>query len=169
MDTYLAIASLRVVRDYAATPIADDQLERILQAGRATGSSQNRQQWQFYVVRARRLLDQLAELVYAPANLRGCQAAVAVVSTGKSAFDAGRCAQNMALAAWNDGIGSCPNSLRDAEAGKRFLGVPTEHTVITILSLGFPARPYRPNPDDVLGTLERIKRKPLSELVVNVG
>lgn len=169
MDTYLAIASLRVVREYAATPISADQLTRILQAGRVTGSSQNRQQWQFYVVQRREQLDQLAELVYAPANLRGCQAAIAVVATGKSMFDAGRCAQNMALAAWNDGVGSCPNSFRDAEAGKRFLGVPEEHAVITILSLGFPVHPYRPNPDDLAGILERINRKPLSELVVDVG
>jgi nitroreductase len=137
-----------------------------LQAGRATGSSQNRQLWRFYVSRARSTLDALSETVYAPANLRGCQAAIAVTTTARSTFDAGRCAQNMALAAWSDGIGSSPNSARDVEGARRILGAGEDETIATILSLGYPARPWTPRADDIDGILQRIKRKPLEELTV---
>jgi hypothetical protein len=39
---------------------------------------------------------------------------VALVLGGKGhvSFDAGRCAQNMLLAAWNESVGGSPNGLR---------------------------------------------------------
>ena len=53
-----------------------------------------------------------------PDNVRGAALVVAIVVSGKGplALDAGRAAQNMMLAAHNEGIGSCPNGLADAEA-----------------------------------------------------
>lgn len=166
MDAYLAIVSLRVVREYADRPISDEALRRILEAGRATGSSQNRQLWHFYAVCSRSVLDALAEVAYAPDNLRGCQAAIAITTTAKSTYDAGKCSQNMALAAWTEGIGSAPNSARDMDAARRLLGAGPEETIATILSLGYPARPWTPRAEDVEGILERINRKPLDELVI---
>ena len=166
MDAYLALISLRVVRDYSDRPISEESLRRILEAGRATGSSQNRQPWKFYVVRGSDRLNELAPLVYAPHNIETCQTAIAITSTSKSGFDGGRVAQNMALAAWNDGIGSSPNSAREVEAAHRVIGAPDEETIVTILSLGYPARPWTPRADDVEGILQRIDRKPLDELVV---
>ncbi len=48
---------------------------------------------------------------------RTCAAAALVVAIVGEAggFDVGRCAQNMMLAAWNEGIASCPNGIRDPE------------------------------------------------------
>ena len=43
MDTFLAITSKRDARRYAETPIGDDEIARILQAGRVSGSARNRQ------------------------------------------------------------------------------------------------------------------------------
>jgi nitroreductase len=164
MDAYLAIVSLRAVHEYADRPIPDSALRRILEAGRATGSAQNRQPWRFYVVRSRELLDILAGVVYEPANLQGCQAAIALTTTSKSTFDAGRCAQNLALAAWADGIASSPNGVKDREAAHQVLVVREDETIATILSFGYPLRPRQPAADDVEGVLQRIKRKPLEEL-----
>lgn len=166
IDTYLAIASLRVVREYSSQPIADESLRHVLEAGRVTGSSQNRQHWKFYVVRDRDRLIELADTVFEPDNLRRCRVAVALVSTGKGTFDIGRCAQNMVLAAWNEGIGSSPNGFRDMDAAVRLLGVPDGETLVNMLSLGYPAHPHQPRADDLTGILQRIKRKPLEELVV---
>ena len=45
MDTYLAIVSKRDTRRYADKPIPADVVERILNAGRVTGSASNRQPW----------------------------------------------------------------------------------------------------------------------------
>jgi len=166
MDAYLAIISVRVVREYADRPIPDENLRRILEAGRVTGSSVNRQEWKFYVVRNRDRLADLAEAVYAPDNLRGCRAAVAVTTTAKNQFDAGRCVQNMILAAWSDGIGSCPNGIRDAATASSLLRVPAAESITTILSFGYPAHPIVPREEDADGILRRVKRKPLEEVVV---
>ena len=46
-----------------------------------------------------------------------------MVQTEEHGFDCGRAAQNMMLAAWNEGIGSCPAHLPEAELAK-LLGIP---------------------------------------------
>lgn len=166
IDAYLAIVSLRVVREYSDREISAGGLSRILEAGRATGSSQNRQQWMFYVVRTPAVLDELAGAVFAPGNIRGCRLAIAVTSISKSAFDPARCVQNMALAAWADGIGSSPNGIKDAGEARRVLGTQEEESIATILSLGYPLHPRLPATGDEVGILRRIERKPLQELVV---
>lgn len=168
MDAYFNVVSLRAVREYADRPIEDDVLRRILQAGRATGSSQNRQQWRFYATKSRSVLDALAATVWEPRNLEGCRAAIAVAVWSKDGFDAGRCAQNMMLAAWAGGIGSVPNGLKNPDPLTDILGLEEGQSVATILSLGYPAKPA-PTAGDVESLLQRIKRKSLDELVVWVG
>lgn len=169
MDAYLDIVSVRVVREYADRQIPDESLHRILEAGRATGSSQNRQQWKFYVIRGAAQREALAESVYAPDNIRKSPAVVGITTTGRSAFDIGRCAQNMILAAWADGIGSAPNGVREPEQARSVIGHSDEESISTLLSLGYPLRPHTPKEGDAEGILRRIKRKPLDELVVWVS
>src|SRR5690349_1376883 len=70
MDAYLAIVSKREVRDYADRPIEPDTRRRILEAGRVSGSSANKQPWRFIVVESEDKREQLADLVYAPGNVR---------------------------------------------------------------------------------------------------
>jgi nitroreductase len=159
MDAYLAIASKRDVREYADTPIPDDVVARILDAGRLAGSALNRQEWEFVVVSDRAAL---AEAVYAPHNVRTATLVVAIVGT--RAFDLGRCAQNMMLAAWNDGVVSCPNGIKDADEAARIVG----GQVGVILSFGYPARPRKPESRSTEEWSARAKRKPLDELVRRV-
>ena len=106
MDTFLAIASRRDERRYRPDPLPDDVVERILDAGRLSGSSKNRQPWTFVVPTSRERLERIADTVYEPTNIRSAGLVVAIVVTGKGPvrFDAGRAAQNMLLAAWNAGL-----------------------------------------------------------------
>jgi nitroreductase len=164
MDAYFAIATIRAVRQYSDKPISDESLWRILQAGRAAGSSRNRQPWTFYVIRNRATLESLAEQVYAPENIRGCQLAIAIVLSNKQSFDAGRAAQNMMLAAWTEGIGTCPNTSRDPDATRALMNVADDVLIATTLSVGYPERPLRPKRRNVDAILSRIKRKPLDEI-----
>ena len=53
METWAAIDSIRVVREFADTPIEHEHLGRILNAGRRAGSSKNLQRWAFIVVHDR--------------------------------------------------------------------------------------------------------------------
>jgi nitroreductase len=157
MDTWLAVASRREVRDYADTPLPEEVVDRILDAGRLAGSSRNSQQWEFVVVSDR---DALAETVFAPANVRGAALAVAIAGTAGS-FDVGRAAENMLLAAWSEGVGSCPNGIRDRDAAERLVGAP----VSIVLTFGYPAKPRDPESRSAEEWSARANRKPFDEVV----
>ena len=60
-ETYESVLKLRTVRRFLAKPVTENDLTRILEAARWTGSSKNRQSWSFVVVRERAQLDRLAE------------------------------------------------------------------------------------------------------------
>jgi nitroreductase len=160
MDTFLAIASRREVRDYAATPLPDEVVKRILDAGRLSGSSQNTQKWEFVVVRDRAAL---AECVYAPGNVAGA-ALVGAIGGDARPMDVGRAAQNMLLAAWNDGVGSCPNGVRDADGAARIVGAP----VTIVLTFGYPAKPRDPESRSPDEWSARANRKLFGEVVRTV-
>ena len=145
------------MRDYTDESIPDDVARRILDAGRLAGSSRNLQKWEFVVVSDR---DELAEAVFAPENVR--TAALAVAIAGEAApFDVGRAAENMLLAAWNEGVGSCPNGIRDAEAAERIVGAP----VRMILSFGYPARTRDVGSRSAEDWSVRAKRRPFDDVV----
>jgi nitroreductase len=163
MDTFLAIASRREIRDYADEPIPDEITRRILDAGRLAGSARNKQPWRFLIVEDEGARELLAQSVYAPENVRGARLVVAIV--GKSGFDTGRAAQNMMLVAWNEGVGSCPNGLREPEQARAALGLREDDELATVLTFGYPARdrdPLRHTPQEWSA---RADRKPLDQLV----
>ena len=163
MDAYLAIASKRDERAYAETPVPAEVRQRILDSGRLTGTSRNRQRWAFVVVSGGEK-DRLAEAVYAPENVQSAALVVAIVGEAGS-FDTGRCAQNMMLGAWGEGVASCPNGIRDADAAAEICG----GEVRAILSFGYPARPRDPGSRSAEEWSAQANRKPLSELVREVG
>ena len=138
MDTELAVASKRDERRYSDRPIPDDLVTRILDAGRLAGSSANRQARHFVLVESEQARRAIADAVYVPTNVLGATLVVAVV--GRSGFDVGRAAQNMMLVAWNEGVVSCPNGLRDPEAAAALIGEEPGF----VLSMGYPATPRRP-------------------------
>ena len=160
MDTYLAIASRREIRDYADTPIPDEVVRRILDAGRLSGSSRNTQQWEFVVVTDK---DAMAKCVFAPDNVLGAALVVAIAGAARG-FDVGRAAENMLLAAWNDGVGSCPNGISDADGAERIAGAP----VSIVLTFGYPAKPRDPESRTAEEWSDRAKRKPFDDVVRRV-
>ena len=125
MDTYLAVASKRDWRSYASDrPVPPEVERRILDAGRVAGSAMNRQPWVFVVVESPEAKEQVAQSVYAQDNVRTAPLVIAIATEGGNAvLDAGRAMQNMFLAAWNDGIVSCPNGMPDPQAAAHVLGL----------------------------------------------
>ena len=160
MDAYLAIASRREVREYADRPLPEDVAHRILDAGRLSGSSQNTQRWEFVIVSDR---EAIAECVYAPGNVRGAALVVAVAGSARP-FDVGRAAQNMLLAAWNEGVGSVPNGIRDAERAEGIVGAP----VSIVLTFGYPAKSRDPSLRSAEEWSTGANRKPFDEVVRRV-
>jgi nitroreductase len=167
VDTFLAIASKREVREYADRPLPAEVVERVLQAGRITGSSRNRQAWRFDVVESPEARERVAAALWRPENGRGAALVVAVVVFGKgpTSFDAGRAAQDMMLAAANDGVGSCPNGAADPEALHAALGLGEDERVATVLTFGFPARQRDPERRPAEAWIAAADRKALDEVV----
>ena len=167
MDTFLAIASRRDQRQYHPDPLPLDAVTRILDAGRLAGSGGNRQPWSFVIPGSRSRVEALAEIVYEPTNLLGAGLVVAIVVSGKGpvSFDAGRAAQSMLLAAWNEGIASCPNGLTDRDAAHRILELSEDESPVIVLSFGIPRRPRDPESRTAEEWSARANRRPLDEVV----
>src|SRR6266516_352320 len=62
METWDAIRARRNVRQYTGQPIAREDLERIVEAGRRAPSAGNGQPWNFVVVTGREQLIELAKV-----------------------------------------------------------------------------------------------------------
>jgi nitroreductase len=159
MDAYQAIVAKRDQRAFLPRAIPDAALARILQAGRMTGSSKNREPNRFVVVRDRDRLATIAALSPVAGWMARATVAVVLVQTEPHDFDAGRCAQNMMVAAWNDGIGSCPAHVATPGLAK-LLGIPDDLAINRVIGFGYvdPARAAPP------ASVAR-PRKPLTELV----
>ncbi|MBI1733624.1 MAG: nitroreductase family protein [Candidatus Rokubacteria bacterium] len=159
MDAYRAIVDKRDQRAFLPRPIPGDALHRILMAARMTGSSKNREPNRLVVVRARERLAAMGGSGRFATWLADAAVAIVIVQTERHEFDAGRCAQNMMLAAWRDGIGSCPAHLPE-DGLARLLGVPDGLHVNRVIGFGYvdPGRGAPPR-----GVAR--KRRPLEELV----
>jgi nitroreductase len=165
MDTYQTIVSLRSVRQFdLSRPIDEATLQRIVQAGRMSGSSKDSQPWWFIVVQDRERLQALSKTGDYAQHLAGAAFAIAIVFDPKfyrGEFDSGRTAQNMMLAAWNEGIGSCIASMHREDDCKAALGVPGELRLQHIVSFGYP-RPV----DQSIAVAQKRSRKSLEEIVM---
>jgi nitroreductase len=167
MESYQLILSLRAVRHFTTQPVPEDVLERILQAARWTGSAKNTQPWQFVVVHKRETLQELATFGKYASHLAGAALGIVVaVPPGYASFDAGRVTQNMMLAAWTDGVGSCIASLDESKA-RALLAIPADFQAHTAISFGYP-QPDAPRTIEGLPyekVLASIGRRPLDEMV----
>ena len=170
MTPYQTIISLRSIRQFQETPVPDDALHHILQAGRMSGSSKNTQPWTFIVIRDAATREQLSRCGDFASHLLGAPLAIAIVFDPqfyRGEFDSGRAAQNMMLAAWADGIGSCIASMHREDDAKAVLGVPKDLRLEHVISFGYPA----PQPNTAIEgqprerVLKRVGRKSMDELV----
>ena len=161
MDAYQAIIGKRDRRDYDSKSIPEDVLQRILQAGRMAGSSSNTQPFRFIVMRDQAAKDKLAPAGPGTAPLVKAPLAVVIVQErGRREFDVGRAAQNMMVAAWAEGIHSCPIGLREEAIASAALGLPDDFVAAIGVAFGYPAppdpnAPVRPNS----------RRLPMEEIV----
>jgi nitroreductase len=156
MLTWDAIRARRNVRHFAERPIADADLERILDAGRRSPSSMNEQPWDFVVVTGRERLQELAGVWQYGGHIAAAAAAVALLSPASTdpeareifAFDLGQAAMSMMLAAADLGIGSCHSAIGSQDVARELLGFPDDRECVIILSLGYPdGRPLTPVED----------------------
>ncbi len=148
MDVIEAIRTLRVIRDYRPQPLTEAEVRDIADAARKTGSSKNTQRWDFVTIRDPQSLRRLSGVTIYAKHLPYAGAAIALIVDAPNPeharsvlWDLGRAAQNITLAAWAMGIGSCPITVQDFDLAADVLGLPADKQCQYIIALGWPADP----------------------------
>ena len=90
--------------------------------------------------------------------------AIVVSGNGPVAFDAGRAAENMMLAAWNEGGVCCPNAITNPESLTELLGLEADVQVPIVLSFGYAGPPRDPEARPPEESIRRRDRRPLEEV-----
>jgi nitroreductase len=166
METFDAIATRRNVRAYEDRPIAPEDLDRILEAGRRAPSANNTQPWDFVVVTERADLQELARVWQGAGHVAHSAATIAMVAPVVEdafrrsfvLFDLGQASLQMMLMAADLGIGSGHAAAQDQEVGRKLLGYPEDRELAFLIALGYPAdRPLRP--------VRQPNRRPFDEVV----
>ncbi len=160
MDVLEAIKNRRTIRTYKTTPVGQETLDIILEAGRLAPSWGNTQTWRWVVIQDQNLKMQIAEKVLRSGN-RGTEAvktAPVVIAacaelnragfregqptTDKGGywymFDAGLALENMVLAAESLGLGTLFIGGMDARKLESLLGVPSGYACVILMVLGYP-------------------------------
>jgi nitroreductase len=157
VEVFEAVRTVLAVRAFQDKPVPSDVVQRIVEAGRLTGSARNLQPWHFIVVENRDTLRQLGKL--APTGPYTAQAAFAiVVLTEKTPYglsDGSRAIQSMILTAWSEGIGSNWVGFQGPNEIKPLLGIPDNLDVLGIVPFGYPQK--------AVGRGKK-NRKPVSEV-----
>jgi nitroreductase len=166
MQTWDTIRARRNVRQYTDQPIAAEDLERILEAGRRAPSSRNWQPWHFVVVTGREDLTELAKAWVHGGHIAGSAATIALVAAEADhqrqhdslLYDFGQATAFMLLAAADLGIGSGHSAVGDQRQAQRVLRFPDGYLAVYLIGLGYPAdRPIRP--------ISTPNRRPFDEVV----
>lgn len=152
--------SRRSVRKYKREQIPQDTLQRILEAGRYAPSASNRQPWHFIVLTDPEILENLSHgrwnsfISTSAFTVVGCAYEGSAYARKWSTVDTTIAMQNLVIAAWSLGIGSCWIGDFDEALVRRLLHVPKNWKVLALISFGYPDE-----------TPEITSRKPLEEIV----
>ena len=144
MNVFDAIRSKRAIRQYSDTPIPNQAIYTILNAGRLAQSAKNLQLWHFIAVRDRERLAQLAHEGRFSAHLSQASLGVVILTPNPDErfqilFDAGQAAAYMQLAAWGLGIGSCLVTSYARDRVRELLSFPDEWHIRIAIAFGYPA------------------------------
>ncbi len=166
METWDAITSRRNVRAFEDRPLADADLDRILEAGRRAPSSRNWQPWDFVVVTDREQLVELSKVWRGGGHVAESAATIALIAPrtddpgerDRAQYDLGQATMAMLIAAADLGIGTGHSAVADQQLARKVLGFPEDRYAAYLIDVGYPAdRPLKP--------LRKPDRRPFDEVV----
>ena len=166
METWVTITARRNVRSYTDREISDEDLTRILEAGRRAPSSMNQQPWDFVVSTEREHLLKLAEVWQGAGHVARSAATISLVAPRGAdewnresiQYDLGQATMSIMLAAADLGIGSAHAAVTDQELARQTLGFPEDRFCAWLIALGYPA-------DRPLAPIRRPTRRPFEDVV----
>lgn len=159
MEVQEAIISRRSIRKYTDEPVAQEDLESVLEAIRWAPSWANTQCWEVIVVTEEKQREELAE-TFPPKNPGTkaiTKAPIVFVFAAKKGvsgyykdkavtlygdwlmFDVGLAMQNLALAAQSRGLGTCDLGYFDHLKVAEILNISGDFQVVAMTPLGHPA------------------------------
>ena len=156
MDVFKVIFERRSVRHYLPKPVEEEKILKILEACRWAPSARNLQPWELIVIKDKELLKELAKTAPYGRFIAEAPVAIAVITDPSSKWhivDGSLLTQNLMLAAWALGLGTCWIGSMDREKAKSILSIPKEKHLLTIIPIGYPAK------------VKESHRKPLREFV----
>lgn len=160
MDVFETITGRRSIRKYKDTPVAREEIERLLNFARLAPSWKNLQCWRFLVLTdplsREALLEAFPEdnpgkkaLVSAPCVIVVCaDPTESGVENGMEYYlaDTAIAFDHLCLAAYGMGLGTCWMGWYDEQAMKSALGIPPQIKVVGITPLGYPDQDPKPRP-----------------------
>ncbi|HSE84380.1 MAG TPA: nitroreductase family protein [Thermodesulfobacteriota bacterium] len=158
MDTFDCIRKRRDIRSFLQKDVPDDVIRKIVEAGRLAPSAMNLQPWHFIVIKNKETLKGLGKFCTSGRFIVEASFAVVVVTDPSNKWheiDGTRAVQNMSLAAWNDGVGTCWIGAIERGKVKEALNIPRNLHILTILPFGYPEeftvkrKKIRESPDQV--------------------
>ena len=142
MEVFECLRTRLTIRIFKPDPVPPEVAERILEAGRLAPSSRNLQPWHFILIRNPETLRAIGRIATSGAFVADAPMAIAIAmeNADRPELDAGRVLQQMELAAWAEGLGTCFVGLRVAEQHRQvteLLGIPEGVELITVLPFGY--------------------------------
>ena len=157
METQKTILTKLDIRQFSPKKVPAGVKLGILEAARATGSGSNRQHWKFILVQEKEAVKKLAEDSTSGGWVSGANFAVIILTNPQLGFhkiDAGRSAQDMQLAAWDQGVASGLYTGFNEDKLRKDFAIPSNLGPTIVLGFGYPTK-------KIIG---RKSRLPLAEL-----
>jgi nitroreductase len=142
MEVFDTVRTMLAVRSYQETPVPQDIIRQIVEAGRLTGSAKNAQPWHFIVIENRDTLHRIGALARSGPYVAQAPLAIAVAveKTPFAVSDASRAIEAMLLTAWSNGVGAnWVGFVGSVDAVKPLLHIPEALDVLAVLAFGYPA------------------------------
>ena len=148
MDLYEAIKKRYSCRSYAAKPIEQEKLDRILEAARLAPSAKNLQDWRFVVVTDEKKRKELAAaaneqmfIATAPVIIVGCSNTDYTMRCGQkiAPIDLAIAMEHIALTATAEGLAACWIGSFYPEKVRKVLDIPEKVEIIELMPIGYPA------------------------------
>jgi len=160
MNSIEQILSRRSIRKFKDTPVSEDVLNNILEAGRRSPSATNMQPWYFVIAR-----DQEAKEAFSFGGFNRFTKDAAFIVLGLykqseviieqlSLMDVTIALQSMVIAGWVQGVGSCWMGAFDEPKLRDTLNLPADSRIVGAIAFGIPE-----------GDTSQPPKKPLSEIV----
>jgi nitroreductase len=139
------VLSRRSIRNYDKKEIPKEVLDQILEAGRLAPSAANKQPWHFIVVTDEAIKHELSKGLFgrfiknAPLTIVGCAHKDRIAGRW-SVISTAIALQNMVIAAWSLGVGSCWIGAFDENKVRELLSIPDRYHVVAVIPFGYPAK-----------------------------